>query len=139
MDKRHVAATKMNTDSSRSHLICTILLEVYNRSKKTTALGKISLVDLAGSERLKKSEASGETAKEAMAINKSLTALGDVIEALTSKAKHVLTLIDIHTSLSSYFRLALVVSFCESEYVVLVDCDVVDLVAHILDRSFHRS
>ncbi|CAD7931738.1 unnamed protein product [Amoebophrya sp. A25] len=89
MDKRHVAATKMNTDSSRSHLICTILLEVYNRSKKTTALGKISLVDLAGSERLKKSEASGETAKEAMAINKSLTALGDVIEALTTKQKHI--------------------------------------------------
>ncbi|CAD7966725.1 unnamed protein product [Amoebophrya sp. A120] len=89
MEKRHTAATKMNTDSSRSHLITTILLEVYNRSKKTTALGKISLVDLAGSERLKKSEATGEQAKEAMAINKSLTALGDVIEALTSKAKHI--------------------------------------------------
>ena len=87
--QRHTAATKMNTDSSRSHLISTFLLEVYNRSKKTTALGKISLVDLAGSERLKKSEATGEQMKEAMAINKSLTALGDVIEALTSKAKHI--------------------------------------------------
>lgn len=89
MEKRHVSATKMNTDSSRSHLISTFLLEVYNRSKKTTAIGKITMVDLAGSERLKKSEATGEQMKEAMAINKSLTALGDVIEALTSKAKHV--------------------------------------------------
>merc|ERR1712194_225963 len=89
MERRHVAATKMNTDSSRSHLISTILMEIYNRSKKTTSLGKITLVDLAGSERLKKSEAAGEQMKEAMAINKSLTALGDVIEALTSKSKHI--------------------------------------------------
>ena len=62
-DRRHVAATKMNSDSSRSHLLSTFLLEVYNRSKKTTALGKITLVDLAGSERLKKSEATGEQMK----------------------------------------------------------------------------
>lgn len=89
MEKRHVAATKMNADSSRSHLITTIVLSVYNRSKKTTTGSKITLVDLAGSERLKKSEATGEQMKEAMSINKSLTALGDVIEALTSKSKHI--------------------------------------------------
>merc|ERR1712217_966316 len=53
------------------------------------ATGKLTLCDLAGSERLKKSEASGEQLKEAQSINKSLSALGDVIEALTKSAKHI--------------------------------------------------
>merc|ERR1719161_658893 len=53
------------------------------------SFGKITLCDLAGSERLKKSEATGDQMKEAQSINKSLTALGDVIEALTKNAKHI--------------------------------------------------
>merc|ERR1712080_773459 len=51
--------------------------------------GKILLCDLAGSERLKKSEVTGDNQKEAIEINKSLTALGDVIEALTKNAKQI--------------------------------------------------
>eukprot|EP00403_Amphidinium_massartii_P026335 CAMPEP_0178387412 /NCGR_PEP_ID=MMETSP0689_2-20121128/9061_1 /TAXON_ID=160604 /ORGANISM="Amphidinium massartii, Strain CS-259" /LENGTH=649 /DNA_ID=CAMNT_0020007777 /DNA_START=1 /DNA_END=1950 /DNA_ORIENTATION=+ len=86
---RHVAATKMNADSSRSHLIVTVLVEVSNTKTKQVAKGKLTLCDLAGSERLKKSEASGDQMKEAQSINKSLTALGDVIEALTKKDKHI--------------------------------------------------
>merc|ERR550534_1551315 len=88
-DKRHVSATKMNAGSSRSHLIVSILINVINKTSKKEWNGKITLCDLAGSERLKKSEASGDQIKEAVAINKSLTALGDVIEALTSGSKHV--------------------------------------------------
>merc|ERR1711998_194001 len=51
--------------------------------------GKLLLCDLAGSERLAKSEATGNTAKEAIEINKSLTALGDVIQSLTQKSGFV--------------------------------------------------
>lgn len=51
-----------------------------------TTLGKITLCDLAGSERLKKAGSTGDAQKEAIEINKSLSALGDVLQALTSSA-----------------------------------------------------
>merc|ERR1719230_2008098 len=60
-----------------------------NNDTKEKLRGKILLCDLAGSERLKKSEVSGDMQKEAIEINKSLTALGDVIEALTKKQKQI--------------------------------------------------
>ncbi len=47
------------------------------------------MIDLAGSERVKKSEAAGQVLKEAQHINKSLSALGDVISSLKSKAAHI--------------------------------------------------
>eukprot|EP00931_Biecheleriopsis_adriatica_P000349 TRINITY_DN100377_c0_g1_i1.p1 TRINITY_DN100377_c0_g1~~TRINITY_DN100377_c0_g1_i1.p1 ORF type:complete len:386 (+),score=84.98 TRINITY_DN100377_c0_g1_i1:97-1158(+) len=86
---RTVSATKMNSESSRSHLIVTIRVVSKNRQTDQQLMGKILLVDLAGSERLKKSEVSGDKQKEAIEINKSLTALGDVIEALVRGAPHV--------------------------------------------------
>jgi hypothetical protein len=46
-------------------------------------------VDLAGSERVKKSGSSGEQLKEAQSINKSLSALGDVISALATEEQHI--------------------------------------------------
>ena len=46
---RHVGATKMNAESSRSHSIFAILVEVTNNITKRTTVGK--LVDLAGGER----------------------------------------------------------------------------------------
>lgn len=52
-------------------------------------LGKLNLVDLAGSERIGKSGAEGSRLREAQCINKSLSALGDVINALRSKHSHV--------------------------------------------------
>ena len=47
------------------------------------------LVDLAGSERVDKSEVVGDRLKEAQYINKSLSALGDVIASLAQKNSHV--------------------------------------------------
>lgn len=86
---RATACTNMNEHSSRSHaLLC---VEVIGTNKTTGAktLGKLNLVDLAGSERVSKSGADGARLKEAQAINKSLSALGDVIAALRSKQNFV--------------------------------------------------
>ena len=82
LQQRHVAETKMNRESSRSHLIFSVVLTGVDESTGRVSTGKMTLCDLAGSERVKKSEAEGEQLKEAIAINKSLSALGDVIEAL---------------------------------------------------------
>lgn len=51
--------------------------------------GKLNLVDLAGSERISKSGAEGSRLREAQCINKSLSALGDVINALRSRHSHI--------------------------------------------------
>ena len=51
--------------------------------------GKLSLIDLAGSERAGKTGATAERLREAQSINKSLSALGDVISALSSDAKFI--------------------------------------------------
>jgi len=88
-DARHVASTKMNAGSSRSHLVFSLLLENTDKASKKTSTGKLSLVDLAGSERQDKTGATDERLKEAMSINKSLSALGDVISALSTGEKFV--------------------------------------------------
>ncbi|KAH9140563.1 hypothetical protein AeRB84_015213, partial [Aphanomyces euteiches] len=87
--KRQVGATKMNAESSRSHSVFTILIENFNKTTKQTSVGKLSLVDLAGSERAGKTGATAERLKEAQAINKSLSALGDVISALSTNEKFI--------------------------------------------------
>merc|ERR1719506_3142199 len=87
--QRTVAANLMNIQSSRSHLIFTMKVTTLNHETKESLKGKILLCDLGGSERLKKTEATGEQKKEAIEINKSLTALGDVIEAVAKKQKQI--------------------------------------------------
>jgi len=84
---RAVAATAMNSESSRSHLVLMIQIISKNKETQEQLRGKILIVDLAGSERLKKSQTANEAMKESIEINKSLTALGDVIEALTKGSK----------------------------------------------------
>ena len=93
---RAVAATQMNARSSRSHSCFTIKInqrrkeDLGNGEERTTKLSsKLNLVDLAGSERANKSGASGKNLKEGAAINKSLSALGNVINALSSSGKKV--------------------------------------------------
>lgn len=86
---RSVAATSMNTDSSRSHLIFTIKVTALNTISGVTTNGKLTLVDLAGSERIARSEATGERLIEAAAINKSLSALGQVFSAIATSSPHV--------------------------------------------------
>ena len=81
---------KMNCGSSRSHMVVILLVEGTNRSNQAMTLGKLSLVDLAGSERVKRSGAEGQLMKEAQAINKSLSVLGDVISALAAEDGHIL-------------------------------------------------
>merc|ERR1711968_383499 len=78
-----------NSESSRSHLVSTIIIEATDRKTKLTTTGKLTLVDLAGSESQKKTGATGDTLKEANAINKSLSALGGVISARTSGGGHI--------------------------------------------------
>lgn len=80
---RQVASTACNANSSRSHSIFQVKLS-FGDVYKT-----LSLVDLAGSERLDKSKVEGERLKETLAINKSLSALADVISALKDHNKHV--------------------------------------------------
>lgn len=86
---RHVSSTQMNRESSRSHLIISIMIQATNLQTQAVTHGKLSFVDLAGSERTKKSGSVGEQMREAQAINKSLSALGDVISALASEAVHI--------------------------------------------------
>ncbi|XP_038044756.1 myosin-10-like [Patiria miniata] len=86
---RHVASTKMNAESSRSHLVIGVVIESTNITTGTVTKGKLSLVDLAGSERAAKTDASAQQLKEANSINKSLSALGDVISALSSEQSFI--------------------------------------------------
>jgi len=85
---RSVGSHNMNEHSSRSHLVLTVHIESVNKISKVRSYGKLNLIDLAGSERLSKTDASGERLKEAQNINKSLSALGDVIAALGDKSSN---------------------------------------------------
>lgn len=86
---RSVAATKANERSSRSHSVFILRLVGENAATGERCEGTLNLVDLAGSERLKQSQAEGDRMKETQNINKSLSCLGDVIEALGRGSGHV--------------------------------------------------
>ncbi|BAF11781.1 Os03g0301800, partial [Oryza sativa Japonica Group] len=86
---RAVGATALNDRSSRSHSCLTVHVQGRDLTSGTILRGCMHLVDLAGSERVDKSEVTGERLKEAQHINKSLSALGDVIASLAQKSAHV--------------------------------------------------
>lgn len=86
---RSVAATKANERSSRSHSVFVLRLVGENSATGERCEGTLNLVDLAGSERLKHSQAEGDRMRETQSINKSLSCLGDVIDALGRGSGHV--------------------------------------------------
>ncbi|KAF4023234.1 hypothetical protein G4228_015296 [Cervus hanglu yarkandensis] len=86
---RHVAVTNMNEHSSRSHSIFLINVKQENTQTEQKLSGKLYLVDLAGSEKVSKTGAEGAVLDEAKNINKSLSALGNVISALAEGSTYV--------------------------------------------------
>ena len=98
---RRVGETAMNRESSRSHAVFLLKIdrfeEIADTGVRSCRSARFSLVDLAGSERHRDTNASGERLKEASQINKSLSTLGNVINALaanhtngsTTQKKHI--------------------------------------------------
>ena len=84
---RHVAVTNMNEHSSRSHSVFLINVKQEHLETEKKLNGKLYLVDLAGSEKVSKTGAEGSVLDEAKNINKSLSALGNVISALAEGNK----------------------------------------------------
>lgn len=119
---RATASTNMNQESSRSHSILIVRVAQKNLENGSQKNGRLFLVDLAGSEKVGKTGASGQTLEEAKKINKSLSSLGNVINALTDgKSKHIpyrdskLTRI-LQESLGGNSRTTLIINCSPSSY-----------------------
>eukprot|EP00542_Grammatophora_oceanica_P001815 CAMPEP_0194062682 /NCGR_PEP_ID=MMETSP0009_2-20130614/78209_1 /TAXON_ID=210454 /ORGANISM="Grammatophora oceanica, Strain CCMP 410" /LENGTH=1363 /DNA_ID=CAMNT_0038714507 /DNA_START=39 /DNA_END=4130 /DNA_ORIENTATION=- len=119
---RATASTNLNEHSSRSHMV--LVVDVKSGIEGQPAnKGTLYLVDLAGSERVRKSNVEGDQLKEAGFINKSLSALGNVMEALDRKASHVpyrdskLTYL-LQDSLGGNSRTMMVVTVCPMDIAV---------------------
>lgn len=89
--ERTIASTNLNVESSRSHAVFSLQLTTTTMDEATQlssdVVSKIQLVDLAGSERVEQSGATGVRLKEANHINKSLTTLGRVVQALATRSE----------------------------------------------------
>ncbi|KAL3787803.1 hypothetical protein HJC23_003552 [Cyclotella cryptica] len=114
---RATSSTNLNERSSRSHMI--LQVEVTSGVGEAKHKASLYLVDLAGSERVRKSEVEGKALKEAQHINKSLSALGNVMEALDQKSSHIpyrdskLTYL-LQNSLGGNSRTMMIVTVCPS-------------------------
>ena len=86
---RTISEHQLNKESTRSHCIFTVNLEMKSKveSSEKVMISKLNFVDLAGSERVKKTGSTGIALKEAAYINKSLTFLEQVVVALTDKTR----------------------------------------------------
>lgn len=93
-EKRKMASTNMNAQSSRSHTIFSILVHIKENSiegEELMKIGKLNLVDLAGSENISKAgnEKNNLRTRETVNINQSLLTLGRVITALVERTPHI--------------------------------------------------
>lgn len=93
-ERRATASTNANSQSSRSHAICTLTVRTYpsnnvgtTSTSSDSTQAKLTLVDLAGSERIKKTGVSGQQQQESITINKDLFVLGKVVSALADKSR----------------------------------------------------
>ncbi|XP_050381584.1 kinesin-like protein KIN-14S [Argentina anserina] len=86
---RSVGSTSANELSSRSHCLLRVTVKGEDLISGQRTKSQLWLVDLAGSERVGRIEVEGERLKESQFINKSLSALGDVISSLASKTAHI--------------------------------------------------
>lgn len=84
---RTTGSTEMNSVSSRSHAVFSVILKLQKSAEEPTLTSKFHFVDLAGSERLKRTNAQGDRAKEGISINAGLLALGNVISALGDESR----------------------------------------------------
>ncbi|KJE89435.1 Kif15-b protein, partial [Capsaspora owczarzaki ATCC 30864] len=95
MSNRRVAATSLNRDSSRSHAVLTLVVDISEKGDgvksglKSGRTARLHLIDLAGSERQRDTQTAGQNLKEASKINLSLSSLGNVMSALVDKKAHV--------------------------------------------------
>ena len=88
--RRAIGRTDMNAHSSRSHSVVTLRVETWDEGddeRLSATRAKLHLIDLAGSERQRGTGATGERLREGAQINLSLTALGNVISALTERGR----------------------------------------------------
>ena len=83
--EKHVAETKMNLDSSRSHTMCTFNLVRTNKQFMREIIATCRIVDLAGSERSNRTNATGERSQEAGHINADLMYLMQCLRMLVEK------------------------------------------------------
>ena len=90
--ERVTANMRMSELSSRSHaifriVVCETTMEGSGENEQISKVkgGQLNLVDLAGSEKIRQTGATGQRLEESKYINKSLSHLGNVIAALTSK------------------------------------------------------
>ena len=101
LNVRRTAETIMNKMSSRSHVILQITVrQMWKEKRKNNLTGEITqnihrlkgvltIVDLAGSEALSRTGSEGLNQDEAKEINKSISALGRVIESLSRQSQYI--------------------------------------------------
>jgi len=90
-DNRTTAQTQYNMYSSRSHSVFQIKISGKNEETKQLNRSVLNLIDLAGSESMDTLNKGKEREQETKSINKSLSALKDVITALAEHKDHIPT------------------------------------------------